>query len=450
MKRILLLGILLITFYNQVIAQKVISGKSNSTHIVLKPEYKRGMPPILYVDLSYEDENNNGILEPNEHSVLSLNITNKGKGPAQGLTVKVNDNVYDPEFKIKDGQKIPFLYPGQSVEIKIPITAGLNVKTNEHKLKIEVTEFFGYDMDPAYLVLNTMKYRNPELVFSGFEIIDTGPGTAPIITDGQLQPGELVKVKVYVQNIGQNVSENTKYLVYSKDNNIYLQGGEGVLGNIDVGEVKEFWITISPNKRISTQGQMPLFLTLSNKYGRGGMSEFNLPVELNQKPPETEIVKVTPYIEKLRNQVARFEYTSNRITTNIGNIIDINDKNLEIVGATREQMLGKNLASFASEAKEDPVAYKKFWEDLKLGKSRTRVFKEISKGKEIWVSETYTPILDNSGKPIKVLNIGTDITKSKKNEIETNDMLEHAFNKIKELEKTEKELREMIKKLSKK
>ncbi|RLD63557.1 MAG: hypothetical protein DRJ01_03425 [Bacteroidetes bacterium] len=133
-----------------------------------------------------------------------------------------------------------------------------------------------------------------------------------------------------------------------------------------------------------------------------------------------------------------------------GNIIDINDKNLEIVGATREQMLGKNLASFASEAKEDPVAYKKFWEDLKLGKSRTRVFKEISKGKEIWVSETYTPILDNSGKPIKVLNIGTDITKSKKNEIETNDMLEHAFNKIKELEKTEKELREMIKKLSKK
>ncbi|MCK5822609.1 MAG: PAS domain S-box protein, partial [Bacteroidales bacterium] len=88
--------------------------------------------------------------------------------------------------------------------------------------------------------------------------------------------------------------------------------------------------------------------------------------------------------------------------------------------------------------------------DLKMGKSRTRVFQETSKGKEIWVSEIYTPIHDNSGKPIKILSIGTDITKSKKNEVETNDMLEHAFNKISKLEKTEKELREQIKKLSKK
>ena len=133
-----------------------------------------------------------------------------------------------------------------------------------------------------------------------------------------------------------------------------------------------------------------------------------------------------------------------------GNIIDINEKNLEIIGSTKEQMLGRNMDTLASEAREDPVAYKKFWEDLKMGKSRTRVFQETSKGKEIWVSEIYTPIHDNSGKPIKILSIGTDITKSKKNEVETNDMLEHAFNKISKLEKTEKELREQIKKLSKK
>ncbi|MBE9469225.1 MAG: PAS domain S-box protein [Bacteroidetes bacterium] len=130
-----------------------------------------------------------------------------------------------------------------------------------------------------------------------------------------------------------------------------------------------------------------------------------------------------------------------------GNIIDINDKNLEIVGSTREQMLGKNLASLASEAKDNPVAYKKFWEDLKMGKSRTRIFSETLKGRETWTSETYTPIHDKSGKPIKILNVGTDITQSKKNEIETNDMLEHAFNKISKHEETEKDLKIQIKKL---
>ncbi len=132
-----------------------------------------------------------------------------------------------------------------------------------------------------------------------------------------------------------------------------------------------------------------------------------------------------------------------------GNIIDINDKNLEIVDATRDQMLGKNLSSLASEAKDDPVWYKKFWEDLKLGKSRTRIFKETSKGKEIWISEIYTPIHDNTGKPIKILSIGTDITKSKKNEVETNEMLEHSFKKNEKLKETEKELRSQIEELIK-
>ncbi|MCF6242262.1 MAG: HD domain-containing protein [Bacteroidales bacterium] len=38
-------------------------------------------------------------------------------------------------------------------------------------------------------------------------------------------------------------------------------------------------------------------------------------------------------------------------------------------------------------------------------------------GKEFWLSEAYTPILDKSGMPYKVLNISVDITDSVKNEI---------------------------------
>jgi len=323
MKRLLLTGIFIFTLITAVSAQKVISGKSNSTRVVLKPDFKRGLPPNLYVDMTYEDGNKNGILEPNEVSVLKLKITNKGKGSAQGLLVQVKDNVYDPGFHIRDGQKIPYLYPGHSAEVSIPISAEFNVKTKEHKLEILVTEHFGYDMDPAYLVLNTIKYQEPELVFSGLDVVDAGKGTAAISQDGQLQPGEQVKVKIVVQNIGQNVSENTLYKVTSKDNNIYLMDGQGNLGNMGIGEVKEFWITLSPNKRVTTTGNLPLYLSLSNKYNRGIISDFNLPIELNQKPPQTEIVEVKPDIDKLRKQVARFEYNSNKITANIGNVIDI-------------------------------------------------------------------------------------------------------------------------------
>ena len=324
MKKQYIIGFLFLAIVSVTTAQKVVTGKSKPTRIVLNPDYKRGMPPNLYVSLTYEDGNNNGILEPNEVSVLKLKITNKGKGPAQGLLIKVSDNVYDPEFHIQDRQRIPYLYPEQTAEISVPIKAGFEIKSKEHKLEISVTEHFGYDMDPAYLILNTIAYQDPELVFSGLELVDVGAGTANIEPDGQLQPGELVKIKIVVQNIGQNVSEDTRYKVVSKDNNIYLENGTGELGNLGIGEVKEFWINISPNKRVTTAGNLPLYLSLANKYNRGIVRNYNLPVVLNQKPPQTEIVEVKADMEKLQKQVARFEVNSNKITANIGNVIDIN------------------------------------------------------------------------------------------------------------------------------
>ncbi len=325
MKKWIYIGMMISFFYTPLsFAQKVISGTSKPVHIKINTKYTRGLPPILFVNLSYEDANQNGILEPNEISVLKLTITNKGKGTAQGLTVKVKDDNYDPELHIQDGQKIPYLLPDKSTTVSIPIKAGFNIKTKKHKLEIQVTEYFGYDMDPAYLVLNTVEYRDPELVFSGLEVIDKGTGTASIVADGKLQPGEQVQVKIVVQNIGQNVSEDTRYAVTSTDNNIYIQNNTGELGNLNIGEVKEFWITISPNKRVKSSGNLPLYLSLYNKYKRGSLNHFNLPVELNQKPPEPEIVEVKPDIEQMNKQIARFEYTSSKITANIGNIIDIN------------------------------------------------------------------------------------------------------------------------------
>jgi uncharacterized caspase-like protein len=68
---------------------------------------------------------------------------------------------------------------------------------------------------------------------------------------------------------------------------------------------------------------LPIYLTLKNEFNRGNLDEFQLPVSLNQKPPEPSIVEVKPDLESIKQQVARFEYTSNKITANVGNIIDI-------------------------------------------------------------------------------------------------------------------------------
>ncbi len=151
-----------------------IHGKSEAKHFDMQPDFERGLPPNLFADLKFEDVNNNGIVEAEESVKLHVTIKNKGKGPAQGLTVYVKDSVNDPEFRIKDKKEIAMIRAGQSKHITIPIEAGFDVSTARHKLKISVTEHYGHDMDPAYLILNSLEYQRPKLVLSGMEIVRSG------------------------------------------------------------------------------------------------------------------------------------------------------------------------------------------------------------------------------------------------------------------------------------
>ncbi|MCB9001258.1 MAG: caspase family protein [Bacteroidales bacterium] len=325
MKRITILIILIIGFALNGYNQDVINGKSPVVRFNIEPIYKRTFPPNLYTNLSFRDDNGNGILEAEEKANLILTINNRGKGKAQGLDIKVTDNNPDSSFQIGTCGGIYFINPDEQVKITIPIKAGFNVKTAEHKLKIDVKEHFGYDMDPAYLVLNTLEFQKPKLVFSGFDITDTGQETAAIIQDGQLQAGEQVKVKVVVQNIGQNIAYNTKYKVWTTDDNIYLDKSNGTLGDINIGEVKEFFIILSPNKRINYKGNLPIFLSVNDEPEYGSLSKFQIPIALNQTPPKANTVKIVPNIEKISKQIARFEYSSNKFTANVGNVKDISE-----------------------------------------------------------------------------------------------------------------------------
>ncbi len=96
-----------------------------------------------------------------------------------------------------------------------------------------------------------------------------------------------------------------------------------------------------------------------------------------------------------------------------GNIQSIKDKNLSDLGFSERELVGKNQSEFAREAKENPEEYQKFWDDLRNGIQRRRLFSTKSKKGQIWISEIYTPITDIAGNYTKVINIGFDITEQK-------------------------------------
>jgi hypothetical protein len=301
-------------------SQNKISGKSEGHKFTYTPAYERGVPPNLFVAMSFNDENGNGVLECSESAILKLQISNKGTGKAQGLKISVKDSFTDHNLSIANSPEIYFLQPDQTREIEISIKAGFDVKTAEHKLEINVTEQFGYDMDPAFLVLNTLEYQQPKMVFSGYEILDYGDRTGTIVQDGQLQAGEMVRLKLIVQNIGQNVAKNANFKLSTTNPNIYIENGTGKLSDIAIGEVKEFWVTLSPNKRVSSTDKLPIYLSITADHNKGNMDKFQLPLVLNQKPPIAQTLEVKADIDKLSKQVARFEYSSNKFTANVGSV----------------------------------------------------------------------------------------------------------------------------------
>lgn len=316
-------------------AQKKISGKSKPTRITLPTDYRRVIPPILTGVISFADDNNNKVLEANENALITLTVKNEGKGVAQNLTITVTDSINDTAILIGDVQPIQYLYPGMSEQVEIPIETGMRVKRAKHKFTIEILEHFGYDMDPAFLYIQTIEFQEPELVFSGLGIVDIGEGTVAYYEDGKVQLGEMVKVKLTIQNIGHNIAKNTRYLVRSTDANVFVDEGEGTLGDLGIGEVKEFWVTVSPNKRFTGQKTLPLYLTLTNQLKKGELTNHMLPLELDQLPSEPDIIVLEADIDELFKDIARFEVNPNQMKANLGTIM-----NIEVIPPSKSVRLG--------------------------------------------------------------------------------------------------------------
>lgn len=299
-------------------SQKVVSGTSGVKEFTMQTSIARnpgGVPPNLFSELLFSDENGNGILESEETAKLQLTITNKGKAKAQGLEINILEQLTeDSALTITNSSRyVPYLFPDKSIELDFELKAGLSIKTAEHKFKISVREHFGYDMDAAYLVLNTLKYQEPKLVFAGYDVVDYGEGTAPTIKDGQIQPGELVKLKMLVQNTGNNIARNVKYKVTCNDENVFMEDTDGTLQDIAVGEVKHFWLTISPNKRISPEKSLPLTLNLDVDRNFGRLQDYSVPIVMNKSAPQVSMVEVAPDWEKL--QAATFITSSGKTVT---------------------------------------------------------------------------------------------------------------------------------------
>jgi methyl-accepting chemotaxis protein len=100
-----------------------------------------------------------------------------------------------------------------------------------------------------------------------------------------------------------------------------------------------------------------------------------------------------------------------------GTILTANDNFLATVGYGLAEIVGKHHSMFCDKDYVASAQYQKFWERLRAGQYEAAEFQRFGKGgKEVWIQASYNPILDASGKPVKVIKFATDITERKRSE----------------------------------
>jgi methyl-accepting chemotaxis protein len=97
-----------------------------------------------------------------------------------------------------------------------------------------------------------------------------------------------------------------------------------------------------------------------------------------------------------------------------GRIVSANENFLKAMGYTLAEIKGKHHSMFVEPEARDSAAYREFWAKLNRGQFQAAEYRRIAKGgREVWIQATYNPILDVSGKPVKVMKFATDITAQK-------------------------------------
>ncbi len=97
-----------------------------------------------------------------------------------------------------------------------------------------------------------------------------------------------------------------------------------------------------------------------------------------------------------------------------GTIVTANENFCKTMGYSLSEIEGKHHSIFADPDVARSSAYAQFWEDLRANKFKSGQFSRIAKdGRIVWLQAAYNPIVDDSGKVVKVVKNCSDITEEK-------------------------------------
>ena len=97
-----------------------------------------------------------------------------------------------------------------------------------------------------------------------------------------------------------------------------------------------------------------------------------------------------------------------------GTILHANDNFLNAMGYRLDEIVGQHHSMFVDSQYRNSDEYRQFWDKLNRGEFDANEYPRVAKGgREIWIQASYNPVMDEHGRPYKVVKVATDVTKQK-------------------------------------
>ncbi len=97
-----------------------------------------------------------------------------------------------------------------------------------------------------------------------------------------------------------------------------------------------------------------------------------------------------------------------------GTILSANANFLALMGYSLAEVQGRHHRIFVDPADRAGSDYAQFWQSLNAGRFTVAEYRRVAKdGRPVWIQGSYNPVLDATGKPIKVIKYASDISSAK-------------------------------------
>lgn len=127
-------------------------------------------------------------------------------------------------------------------------------------------------------------------------------------------------------------------------------------------------------------------------------------LQATQEESTRKSAEMQSFIDALNNSSFVIEYDP------LGYITAINNAYLELLGLTRDEVVGTHHSGKLEMSPEKKKEYDQFWNDLRNGIPHKQINKFVVNDKPFVFQETYTPIKNEMGEVYKILKISNNIT----------------------------------------